>query len=50
MQLIGAGINKAKDALQTRRRRLAREEVQRELAAFCAATPGACPDGGPAPP
>jgi hypothetical protein len=49
MKLLGAGINQAKQALATRAERKAREEVAQELAAFCAATPGACP-AAPTPP
>jgi hypothetical protein len=43
MQLIGAGVRQAKQAIDDRARRKAKEEVQRELAEFCAANPGACP-------
>ena len=43
MKLLGVGVRQAKEAMATRAQRQAKEEVQRELAEFCAATPGACP-------
>jgi hypothetical protein len=43
MQLLGAGVRGAKQALAERAQRKAKEEVQRELAEFCAANPGSCP-------
>jgi hypothetical protein len=49
MKLLGAGISQAKDAMATRARRKAKEEVAQELAAFCAANPGACPTAPPPP-
>jgi hypothetical protein len=42
MQLLGAGVRSAKEALANRAQRKAKEEVQRELAEFCAANPGSC--------
>jgi hypothetical protein len=42
MQLVGAGVRQAKEALAGRARSKAKEEVQRELAEFCAEHPGAC--------
>jgi hypothetical protein len=42
MHLVGAGVRQAKEALAGRARRKAKEEVQEELAAFCAEHPGAC--------
>jgi hypothetical protein len=42
MKLLGMGVRQAKEAAATRAQREAKEEVQRELAEFCAATPGAC--------
>jgi hypothetical protein len=50
MQLLGAGVRQAKEALANRAKRRAKEEVDRELAAFCAANPGACPAAPATPP
>lgn len=50
MQLVGAGVRQAKEALADRARRKAKEEVERELAAFCAEHPGACATAPLSPP
>jgi hypothetical protein len=50
MQLVGAGVRQAKEALAERARRKAKEEVERELAAFCAEHPGACATAPLSPP
>lgn len=50
MQLLGAGVRQAKEALANRSKRQAQEEVERELAAFCAANPAACPAAPATPP
>ena len=42
MKLLGIGVQQLKQAAHERAERKAKEEVQRELADFCAATPGAC--------
>jgi hypothetical protein len=49
MQLLGAGVRQAKDALARRAQRKAKEEVAAALAEFCAANPAACP-AAPTPP
>jgi hypothetical protein len=42
MKLLGIGVQQLKQAAHERAERKAKEDVQRELADFCAATPGAC--------
>jgi hypothetical protein len=42
MKLLTMGVQQVKQAAHDRTTRKAKEEVQRELAEFCAATPGAC--------
>ena len=42
MRLLGIGVQQLKQAAHERAERKAKEEVQCELAEFCAATPGAC--------
>jgi hypothetical protein len=50
MRLLGAGVRQAKEALAERAQRNAKDEVQRELAAFCDAHPEACAGATPTPP
>jgi hypothetical protein len=47
MQLIGAGIGKARGALDDRAKRKAKEEVQQELEAFYRQHPEARPPAAP---